>query len=139
MPLDNPRGGIGYAVEFQSSALPWCTSSVAPIAGVVRFDFPRITRFISIVNFAGAGSALRLGFTANGVTGSVPSQRNFIRVPGSSSLMGIELRVSSIFVCSDTATTVPFDLLAGLTNIDARQMPEFTGSINGTGSWSGIG
>lgn len=51
MSLNNPQGGLGYAAEFQSSALPFVTSSTAPAAGSpVRFDFPKVSRFITVTD-----------------------------------------------------------------------------------------
>lgn len=132
MPLDNPRGGIGYSAEFQSSALPWITSSVAPTgSSPVRYDFPKVTRFLCFENL-GANS-LMIGFTRNGMTLS----NNFFTLPASSSIT-LELRVKSVFVGYNNGPT-SFSLCAGLTNIDAKMMPLLSGTVSGSVGWDGVG
>lgn len=136
MPLDNPRGGIGYAAEFQSSALPWVTSSTAPSQGSpLHYDFPKVTRFITVTNrdLATSGS-ISFGFTESGVK----STNNKWIVNGGSSIT-LELRVKKIFLQGEVGTG-PFSLCVGLTNVDARQMPVLTGTLPGAvPGWDGVG
>ena len=136
MVLDNPKGGIGYAAEFQSSALPWVTSSVAPnISGSnpMRLDFPKITRFISFANHDAVSKELRIGFTRNGVINS-----NYYLLDGGQQVT-FEVRVKEIYVAGDTSGA-PFTVLAGLTNIDSRNMPVMSGTLpDGTPGWLGVG
>lgn len=142
MPLGNPKGGAGYAAEFQSSALPWVTSSVAPSVGSpLRLDFPKVTRFFTVAN-TGANT-LSFGFTWAGVANS---SNKFI-LSGSQSAT-FELRVKSLWLQSESGTTT-FSLMAGLTTVDARDWPELTGSspsgvfgdgsVNPGANWAGIG
>jgi len=131
--LDNPKGGIGYAAEFQSSALPFVTSSYAPVysSGPIRIDFPKITRFIQISNLASVGNFLRVGFTRNGVMNA-----NYIQVNGGHDSQIMELRVTSMWLAGNSGS-VEFSVCAGLTNIDANQMPLLSGS--GGSGWLGVG
>ncbi len=139
MPLDNPGTGIGAISEFQSSALPWVTSSVAPATGSpVRLDFPKVTRFISVSNTSLSGSAgggsLSFGFTRNGVKNSSNKY-----VLGAQQQITLELRVKSLFLQGETGTP-SFSVCAGLTTIDARNMPQLSGTLDGGGAgWSGVG
>lgn len=130
--MDNPKTGFGHAAEFQSSALPWVTSSVAPAAasGPVRHDFPKVARFITVSNRDGAANTLSFGFTYNGVKFS---NNKFVLGAGQS--LTLELRVKSIWVQGETGTP-NYSVLAGLTTVDARDMPELTGSVGG---WTGVG
>lgn len=138
MSLNNPKGGIGYAAEFQSSALPWTTSSQAMTGVTYRLDFPKVTRFITIKNHGGATEHLRLGFTRNGVEGG-----NCFRILGSANgtpESSFELRVKEIYLRADGAVSPHYSILAGLTNIDASQMSELTGTFSsGDPGWSGVG
>lgn len=129
MPLDNPRGGLGYSAEFQSSALPWVTSSVAPAAGSpVQYTFDKVTRFVTIYNRdTTATNTMSIGFTTTGVTGS----NKYVLNGGHA--MTFEVRVKTLWLQGESATPA-YSLFVGLTNIDARQMPPLTGS-----SWTGIG
>ena len=134
MPLDNPKGGIGYAAEFQSAALPWVTSSVAPAAGSPdRLDFAKVTRFITVSNLADATDTLSFGFTRNGVLGS----NKFTLNPGQT--LTLELRVKHLWIQGETG--VPnYCVCAGLTTIDARDMPMLTGTLpGGAAGWPGVG
>lgn len=129
MGLDNPNSGYNSGVEFTTSAIPWVTSSTAPAAGSpVRYDFSKVTRFITISNRdATVANTLSIAFTRNGVTGS-----NKYIVKGGE-VVTFELRVKSVWIQGEGSTPA-FSLLAGLTSIDARHMPILTGS-----SWDGVG
>ena len=137
MGLNNPQGGIGYAAEFQSSALPFVTASVAPVvsSGLLRIDFPKITRFINVVNLASVGSKLRIGFTRNGM--STPFNNYSVLDGGQQATL--ELRVSSVYLAG-TSGSIEFSMCAGLTNIDSRHMPQLSGTLSdGSAGWLGVG
>jgi hypothetical protein len=137
MPLGNPNSGISNTSEFQSSALPFVTSSQAPLfSGTpLQIDFPKVTRFLTITNREPlAANGLRVAFTANGMTKS----GNYYVIPGNASAV-FELRVRSIFVAGDL-TLAPFSLMAGLTTINAGDMPLLSGTLNdGSAGWPGVG
>ncbi len=133
MTFDNPKTGIGYAAEFQSSALPWVTSSAAPASGSpVRFDFPKVTRFITVVNLG--GSTLSFGFTRAGVV----STNNKYVLSGSQTVT-VEVRVKNLWLQGEGGTPA-FSLFAGLTNVDANNMPLLSGTLaDGSPGWTGVG
>lgn len=136
MTFDNPKGGIGYAAEFQSSALPWVTSSVAPAAGSpVRFEFAKVTRFITVSNRDQATSgSLSFGFTRAGVV----STNNKYTLMGGQSIT-LELRVRDFWLQGETGTP-PYSLCAGLTNITRDNMPLLTGTLPSSDpGWIGVG
>lgn len=134
--LDNPKGGIGYAAEFQSSALPWVTSSTSPAAGSpVRFDFPKVTRFITVVNRdATFTNTISFGFTRAGV---VSTNNKYVLMGGQS--ITLELRIKELYLQGETGTPA-YSVCAGLTNIDKNNMPILTGTLpSGDAGWAGIG
>lgn len=135
MTFDNPRGGLGYAAEFQSSALPFVTSSTSPAAGSpARIDFPKVSRFITIANRDGTlTNSLSFGFTRNGVVGT-----NKYILTGGQSIM-LELRVKELWIQGEVGTP-PYSLCAGLTNIDRINMPQLSGTLaSGDPGWTGVG
>lgn len=135
MSLDTPKSGFASAAEFQSSALPYVTSSQAPIfsSGALQINFPKVTRFITVSNGAAAGSRLRVGFTRNGLTNG-----NYFLVDGGQ-VVTFELRIKSLFVAGDTTSPV-MSLMAGLTNVDQNFMPTLTGTLgDGSPGWLGVG
>lgn len=133
MPLGNPFGGIGYAPEFQSSALPWVTSSVAPAAGApVEFDFNYVTRFVSLANLGSGSQTLSIGFTKNGMA----SNNKFTLSAGQVALW--EWRVAKVFIQGETGTP-SYCLGVGLTTIPAGNMPALTGSFGDNTNWAGVG
>lgn len=134
MTLDNPRGGIGYAAEFQSSALPFVTSSVAPSPGSpVRFDFPKVSRFITLANLG--NTTLSFGFTRNGV---VTSNNKYV-LSGSQTVT-MELRVRELWLQGEGGTPA-FSMCVGLTNVDRSNMPMLSGTLGDgiTPGWVGVG
>ena len=136
MSLDNPQGGIGYAAEFQSSALPWVTSSVAPEAGFpVRFDFARVSRFIAVTNLSTLADAdtLSIGFTRSGII-----KNKKVIVPPATT-MSFEWRVKSVFLQGESGTPA-YNLAVGLTTIPSKNMPLLSGTLeDGTPGWDGVG
>jgi hypothetical protein len=138
MSLNNPKSGLNNAAEFQSSALPYVTSSQAMSATTYRYDFDKITRFIFIKNHGANGESIRVGFTKNGVEGG-----NYYIVDGSTNVgteASFELRVKQLFIRSHTAAAPHFSLMVGLTNIDASMMPQLSGTLDdGSAGWTGIG
>jgi len=137
MSLNNPKGGLGYAAEFQSSALPWTSSSQVPVvsSGVTRYDFPKVSRFISVSNHGNAGQEIRIGFTRNGVMTS----GNYFLLDGGD-IYTAEVRVTSMYIAGDSVNNVRISVLAGLTNIDKSMMPLLSGTLeDGTAGWTGVG
>lgn len=136
MSLDNPQGGIGYAAEFQSSALPWVTSSSAPATGSpVRYDFPKVTRFITVTNHSTSSTdTLAIGFTRAGL---VTAGNKYVIPPGET--ITFELRIRNLFLQGESGTP-NYSLLAGLTNISVKNMPILTGTLSdGSRGWAGVG
>lgn len=131
MPLGNPKSGFGHAGEFQSSALPYVTSSQAPLAsgGALEIAFPNVTRVITVTNREAPGTYLRVGFTRNGVQTS----GNYYLLNGGDTIVA-ELRIKSLFLAGHT-TLAACSVLAGLTTVDARDMPLLSGSEG----WQGVG
>lgn len=136
MGLNNPQGGLGYAAEFQTSALPYVTSSQVPLvsSGIMRIDFAKVSRFITVVNLGSAGQHVRVGFTRNGM-----SNGNYVLVDGTKDIT-LDYRVTSVYLAGDTVNNIRVSVAAGLTNIDARQMPVLTGTLStGAEGWVGVG
>lgn len=132
MPLDNPQGGFGYAAEFQSSALPWVTSSLAPAkASPVEVDFNYITRFISLTNLDPTNN-LFISFTLLGMASS-----NYATVLPKTTLT-LEWRVAKVWIAAASAS-LGYTLDVGLTTVPARQMPLLTGSFPDGTNWAGVG
>ena len=64
MPYNNIQPGQNYSAELQSSALPWVTSSIAPVSSTLAISFPRVTRFLTISNNDAAfSSSLNIWFS----------------------------------------------------------------------------
>ncbi len=139
MGLNNPVAGYSYAAEFQSSALPWVTSSLAASGSATRFDFQTATRFITLANLSTAGGVLAFGFTAAGMS-DTNSNKFYL---SASQQLTIETRVKTLYVMGQNSA-VSFSLFAGLTTVLAANTPVVTGSQTdlSTGNvvtWPGVG
>lgn len=136
MTLNNPQGGLGYAAEFQSSALPYVTSSTAPATGSpVLFQFPKVTRFITITNRdATFTNSMSFGFTRAGV---VSTNNKYVLMGGQS--ISLELRVKDLWLQGEGGTPA-YSMCVGLTNIDRNIMPLLSGTLpDGSPGWTGVG
>lgn len=134
MSLDNPKGGFGYAAEFQSSALPWVTSSVSPANGSpVYYPFQTVSRFVYIANLGATTDQVSLAFTKNGMKNGAKVTLN----AGQS--MMFEWRCAGVWIQGETGTP-KFSLGAGLTTIAAGEMPLLSGTnADGSNGWAGVG
>jgi len=129
--------GAGHVPEYQVSAIPYVTSSVASEIGTtpLRVAFPRVTRFIQVTNIG--QHDIRLGFTANGVNAAETANYTVIHAP-SGSTQRLELRCTEIWFRSNGPShPTGFSVVAGLTTIPNKNFPEMTGSSGGI--YGGIG
>ena len=139
MSQNYPYGvGISNVGSYQVSGIPYATSSItAPSnAGTpTQVSFPDVTQriFVSNINTA---APLRVGFSANGVSGT-----NYFVIPAATSTTSFptqefRVKVSSIFILSHTTTPTSASVFAELSNIGASHL--VNSGPNGVGNnWSG--
>lgn len=123
MPLDNPPPGPFSATEFMVSGLPWVSSS--NVVGVVRYDFPQVTRDIEVRN--GAGANIRIAFSLAGFTSN-----NYIPL-SASTVFDADVRIKSLWLSCSQGSTADVTVVAALTGIQARFFPALTGSNGNQG------
>jgi hypothetical protein len=126
-----PISGLGSVGSYQSSAIPWVTSSVqAPSESEepLKISFPTVTRFLTVKNDVDSVSKLRVGFSRNGV---VESGNYFLLAKGES--FTSEMRVVDVYLRSDDGVPVDVTIVAGLTTI-----PRSSLASNWSGS-AGVG
>lgn len=120
------RPGIGNAASYQVSGIPWVTSSLAvPASGSapLEISFPQVTKSIVVKNVSTGSVQMRVGFSANGVTNT---NNYFLLSAGES--FAESLKVTRIYLMSDSSTVLSVSIVAGLTNIPATEL---------TNNWSG--
>ena len=134
------QAGIGDIGSYQISGIPYATASFTVSAlnnAPTAVNFPNVTKFVTVVNtHSGTNVALRVGFSANGVTGSAAGAAGdyYFTLDNGDSYTG-EWRVESIYVLSDTAgSETSASVIAGLTGVATGSIP---GNVAGTLNWSG--
>jgi hypothetical protein len=127
-----PSPGWNWTAEYQTSGIPFVTSSFGVDTNVRRVDFDFVTRDITIDN--SGTSPLRVGFSRNGVNG-VGGDNYFLVRPNTT--VTFEVRVKEVYFRADSGTT-GYSVLAGCTTIPAKQMPHLSGSISGSLNWRGV-
>lgn len=135
MTLNNPRSGPGLVAEYQISALPYVTSSVAQSGSVTQINFPYVTSFLTVKNTSTAGE-LAIGFTYSGTLGT-----NKVTL-GPNSSFGADFRVKQLFLTSTSGSSTSYELVAGLTLVQSRDFPVLTGSLTamtGAFNYDGVG
>ena len=110
-----PEPGFNYTPAYQTSGLPYLTSSTAAAGSPVYIQFPYVTRTITV---GATGGATTFAFTANGLAGT-----NKYTVASGQSVT-FEFRAKEMWVTGST-----FSIAAGLTGIPANTMPTLTGSV----------
>ena len=130
MSLNNPVIHEGYVPAYQTSAIPFVTSSVISTEEIHEINFPQVTRFFNIQNIgAGAEDKLAIAFTSNGL---LPSNSNFFFI-GQGVSFRDEIRTTRLFVSCSVGTNISYQLVAGLTNIPSTQFLLITGSNGHSG------
>ena len=123
--FEYPSPGLGNVGSYQVSGIPWVTSSlVAPASSSAPLEvsFPSVTKSILVKNINGSTNKVRVGFSANGVQGT-----NYILLDKDESFEA-DLKVTKLYLLSNTASTASMSVVAALTTIDASMLPD---------SWSG--
>ena len=139
MSLSYPYGvGLQNVGSYQVSGVPYATSSIAAPSSAgtpTQITFPEVTQKIVVSNVNSA-SPLRVGFSSNGVKGT-----NYFIIPAATSTtvfpsQEFKVKVSSIFILSNTTTPTSASVFAELTNIDADLLassgpngPNWSGSV----------
>lgn len=129
--------GLSNVGSYQVSGVPYVRGRVTAPANSgtpTQIEFPEVTQRIVVSNINGA-SALRVGFSSNGVkTGG-----NFFLLPPASANVyptaEFKVKVSQIFLLSDTGTPTSGSVLAELTNIDTSLLSR--SGPTGLPNWSG--
>jgi hypothetical protein len=127
MGLGHPKPGFNSVSEYSIAGLPWVTSSVGSTSATQRWDFPKITKQITVGNSATSGT-LAVGFTDAGMLNG----HTFLIPPSGSETF--DVRAASLFVRANDGTP-RYSIFASLTFIDKGEMPPFSGS---NGAWEGV-
>lgn len=118
------KAGLNNVGSYQVSAIPFVSRVIAPISTntPLKIDFPSITKYIIIKNIDPIAHSVRVGFSENGIKGT-----NYFVLTQYESIM-LDMKLSNLFLIGDTPNQVNVSIIAGLTGIDAAQLPN---------NWSG--
>lgn len=109
--------GLNNVAEYMASGMPYVTASTATETpwGV---NFPFVTKFVTVNNTGAAD--ITFSFT---VGGNLPSGSNYFTVAGGESYTA-DLRLKTLYI----AGTETYEVMAGLTQIEAKSYPILSGS-----------
>ena len=127
------RPGLGNVGSFQTSGIPWVSSSVdCPASGALVaanvIEFPYVTKRV-VVRCDGAAT-IRVGFSDNGVR-AITGVPNYFTL-GQNNSLELDIKVSRIYLYGDAGQSQA-TVVAGLTGIDPKEL-----KTNWSGN-SGIG
>ena len=135
MAVFNYKSGMHSVGQYQMSSVPYLSSSIiVPKIGEspLEITFPMISKFITVRNTLPTASnpvAIRVGFSSQGVSGTVAALQNYVVLANGESYTG-EWRVKNMYLLCDTGIyEASASVVAGLTVIS-------TGSVN-FDNWSG--
>jgi len=123
--------GLSDVGSYQMSAIPFATGNIPVVASgttTTVVSFPNVTKFVTVVNeTTGTNSALRVGFSSNGVKGT-----NYFILDNGESFTG-DWRITAIYLMGNAATTCTASVIAGVTNIQVTELPTNWSGSNGVG------
>ena len=127
----NLRPGLNNVGNYQVSGIPFASSSIlapATSSTPVQISFPSVTKFVVVKNVNAVTGTLRVGFSANGTkTGS-----NYFLLDKGESFAG-DLKLSSIFLLSNSGTAISASIIAGLTGIAGYDLTAAYSGSSGVG------
>lgn len=124
-----PVVGEHYTPAYQLSSIPYLSSSIIQSGEIHRYEFPYVTRFVSLTNRGNGSDKICLSFTENGLKSNVG---NFITLDKGSSV-NAEIRTTTLFVSCSSGTNVDYNIFCGLTMIPSSNFLILTGSNGYTG------
>lgn len=123
MGLNYPVINEGYVPAYQMSAVPYVTSSNISAGEIHVINFNQVTRFFNVQNVGTVTTdTIAVAFTQNGL-----STGNYFTL-GQGVSFRDELRTVCLFVSCSSGTDVPYQVIAGLTNISNHQFLPVTSS-----------
>lgn len=129
--------GLNNAGSYQVSGAPFATGSVNCTGGVVKIEFPYVTKWIYVQNNStNPAHDLKVGFSSLGITNS----SNYFVLPhrfgattsdrSDASTINLNLKLTEIYISGSNDV----DIVVGLTNIPTARI----NNISPSGSnWSG--
>ena len=123
--------GINNVGSYQSSGVPYCSGSAShPHDTQVQYDFPRITKAITVTNNGGSGGpAIRVHFNGT-AEGDVIAGVHFVTLSGTMASQRFEVKTDKIFISpvSASAQSASYSIAAEITSIPKSSMYVLTGS-----------
>lgn len=123
MGLSYPVINEGYVPAYQASAIPYITSSQISAGEIHQINFNQVTRFFNVQNVGTVTTdTIAVSMTQNGLTTG-----NYFTL-GQGVSFRDELRTICLFISCSRGTDVPYQVIAGLTNIPQNQFLPITAS-----------
>lgn len=123
MGLNYPVINEGYVPAYQMSAVPFVTSSNISAGEIHTINFNQVTRFFNVQNVGTVNTdTIAVAFTQHGL-----STGNYFTL-GQGVSFRDELRTIQLFISCSSGTDVPYQVIAGLTNIPQSQFLLVTAS-----------
>ena len=127
------KSGMGHTPAYQVSSKPYATASLTippTCSAPLEIEFPYITSFITVRNTlstAASSVPLRFGWSENGV--NALENTNYIVLNNGEAYSG-KWKCTKLYLLSDIATPGSGAIIAGLTSIETKNLPEnWSGSI----------
>ena len=121
-----PKAGLNAVGNYQVSSIPYLNNVVAPVStnSPLEIVFPSVTKFLVVKNTDTQNHPLRIGFSENGIHGV-----NYFTLSQNESFSG-EFKVTKLYLIGGSPNVVSASIVAGLTGIDASQLPNnWSGSV----------
>ena len=139
MGLNWPTNGINHTPSYQTSGIPFVTSSAdeeVSNSAALELTFPYVTKFFQVTN-TDSTHGLRVGFTEHGVNATETA--NYFILNAQSSSVAFDIRCTRLFFKGEGGTA-SFSVIAGLTPIANTQLSGSTAITGSTAIYSvGVG
>ena len=128
--------GLSNVGSYLVSGKPYLSSSVVPASGATsfhKFEFPSVTKEITIACSGSGPENVRIAFSARGLQEHVKNYFTLDAKDGAAPLV-LNVKATELYVMSESAATPTVSVYAALTGIDVDRVTSI--SVDGT-NWSG--
>tara|TARA_Y100000034_G_scaffold83163_1_gene99566 strand:- start:2228 stop:2647 length:420 start_codon:yes stop_codon:yes gene_type:complete len=127
-PFDTYRVGVNNVGSYQVAGIPWITGSAALAAGQeAQFQFPKITKNITVINQS--ANDIRLHFNSTS-SGDVVTGLHYVLLNSNEDSYSFNVKATELYISAPAANAgnASFTIVAELTQIGVPPTWALTGS-----------
>tara|TARA_R110000824_G_scaffold205539_4_gene390442 strand:+ start:762 stop:1190 length:429 start_codon:yes stop_codon:yes gene_type:complete len=121
--------GLGNVGSYQVSGVPWITGSTTLAQNTEdKWTFPRVAKAVTILN--DSAEDIRIHFNSKDADGRVIAGKHYFTLTALRDSLTVTMKCTDIYIshAGESAGNASYTIMAELTNVEAGNMMQLTGS-----------